>query len=186
MIEKQTGVNAYTQMDELVMSTRPGADGLIMLPYFQGSGVPELNENAQGVYFGITATHTRGHFIRAIMEGLAIALRRMLECEQKLGAEMTEIRSLGGGSKSKAWCQIKADILGIPVKVIDNSESTACMGCAILAGVANGIWNSVEEAAEQFVSIKETYEPNPDNRELYEKVYNQYVEVTKVLNPVFK
>ena len=186
MIEKQTGVNAYTQMDELVMSTRPGADGLIMLPYFQGSGIPELNENAQGVYFGITATHTRGHFIRAIMEGLAIALRRMLECEQKLGAEMTEIRSLGGGSKSKAWCQIKADILGIPVKVIDNSESTACMGCAILAGVANGIWNSVEEAAEQFVSIKETYEPNPDNRELYEKVYNQYVEVTKALNPVFK
>ena len=94
--------------------------------------------------------------------------------------------ALGGGSKSKAWCQIKADILGIPVKVIDNSESTACMGCAILAGVANGIWNSVEEAAEQFVSIKETYEPNPDNRELYEKVYNQYVEVTKALNPVFK
>ena len=56
-----------------------------MLPYFQGSGIPELNENARGIYFGITATHTRGHFIRAIMEGLAIALRRMLECEQKLG-----------------------------------------------------------------------------------------------------
>ena len=87
-----------------------------------------MNENAQGVYFGITATHTRGHFIRAIMEGLAIALRRMLECEQKLGAEMTEIRSLGGGSKSKAWCQIKADILGIPVKVIDNSEKYCMYG----------------------------------------------------------
>lgn len=104
-----------------------------MLPYFQGSGIPELNEKAEGVYYGINAGHTRGHFIRAIMEGLAIALKRMLECEEKLGATMTEIRSLGGGSKSKAWCQIKADILDMPVKVINNSESTPCMGCAILA-----------------------------------------------------
>ena len=73
----------------------------------------------------------------------------MLECEEKLGATMTEIRSLGGGSKSKAWCQIKADILDMPVKVINNSESTPCMGCAILAGVANGMWNSIDEASLQ-------------------------------------
>ena len=73
-------------MDELVKSTPPGADGLIMLPYFQGSGIPELNEKASGVYYGINAGHTRGHFIRAIMEGLAIALKRMLECEKELGA----------------------------------------------------------------------------------------------------
>ena len=88
------------------------------------------------------------------MEGLAIALKRMLECEKALGATMDEIRSLGGGSKSEAWCQIKADILGIPVKVIKNSASTPCMGCAILAGVANGIWPSIESAVEQFVEIE--------------------------------
>jgi sugar (pentulose or hexulose) kinase len=156
------------------------------VPYFQGSGIPELNEKAEGVYYGINAGHTRGHFIRAIMEGLAIALKRMLECEEKLGATMTEIRSLGGGSKSKAWCQIKADILDMPVKVINNSESTPCMGCAILAGVANGMWNSIDEATEKFVTIKETYYPNPDNKEIYENVYNKYVEVTKALNPTFK
>ena len=98
---------------------------------------------------------------------------------------MTEIRSLGGGSKSKAWCQIKADILGIPVKVIDNSESPACMGCAILAGVANGIWDSVEEAAHQFVKVKEIYEPNKENEQIYQQVYEKYVEITKVLNPTF-
>jgi len=184
-IEQETGLNAYTQMDEMVKATPPGADGLIMLPYFQGSGIPELNENAKGVYYGIHAGHNRGHFIRAIMEGLAIALKRMLECEKKLGATMTEIRSLGGGSKSKAWCQIKADILGIPVKVIDNSESTACMGCAILAGVANGIWDSVEEAAHQFVKVKEIYEPNKENEQIYQQVYEKYVEITKVLNPTF-
>lgn len=184
-IEQETGLNAYTQMDELVKQTPAGADGLIMLPYFQGSGIPELNENAKGVYYGIHAGHHRGHFIRAIMEGLAIALKRMLECEKKLGATMTEIRSLGGGSKSKAWCQIKADILGMPVKVIDNSESTACMGCAILAGVANGIWDSVEEATEKFVKIKEVYEPNKDNEQLYQQVYEKYVEITKILNPTF-
>lgn len=185
-IEEETGKNAYTQMDEMVMATAPGADGLIMLPYFQGSGIPELNEKAQGVYYGINAGHGRGHFIRAIMEGLAIALKRMLECEQNLGAAMTEIRSLGGGSKSKAWCQIKADILGMPVKVIDNSESTPCMGAAILAGVANGIWPSIEEAADRFIAIRETYLPNPDNAEIYARTYEKYVEVTKALNPTFR
>ena len=185
-LEKETGLNAYTQMDELVESTPPGADGLIMLPYFQGSGIPELNEKASGVYYGINAGHTRGHFIRAIMEGLAIALKRMLECEKELGAAMDEIRSLGGGSKSKAWCQIKADILGIPVKVIKNSGSTPCMGCAILAGVANGIWTSIEDAAEKFVEIKETYYPNPENAEVYEETYQKYVEITNALNPTFR
>ena len=185
-IEQETGVNAYTQMDELVKSTAPGADGLIMLPYFQGSGIPELNEKASGVYYGVNAGHTRGHFIRAIMEGLAIALKRMLECEENLGATMSEIRSLGGGAKSKAWCQIKADILQMPVKVIENSGSTPCMGSAILAGVANGIWTSVEEAAEKNVSIKEVYYPNPENVKIYEELYQKYVEIAKVLNPTFR
>lgn len=181
-----TGVNAYTQMDALVRETPPGADGLIMLPYFQGSGIPDLNENASGVYYGIRADHTRGHFLRAVMEGLSISLKRMLECEAKLGAFATEIRSLGGGSKSEVWCQIKADILGIPVKVIDNSENTPCMGCAILAGVASGIWPSVEYAAERFVKIKKTYEPNPANAEVYERIYRKYIEITKALNPTFR
>lgn len=184
-IEAKTGVNAYTQMDELVKKTPAGADGLIMLPYFQGSGIPELNENANGVYYGIHAGHTRGHFIRAIMEGLALALKRMLECEARLGASAEEIRSLGGGSQSEAWCQIKADILGIPVKVVANSESTPCMGCAILAGVANGIWTSVESAAEHFVEIKKVYLPNPDNKQVYDRLYNKYVEISQALNPTF-
>ena len=184
-MEKEGGPNAYTLMDEMAMKTPAGADGLIMLPYFQGSGIPEANEKAQGVYYGIHAGHTRGHFIRAIMEGLAIALKRMLECEKKQGAEVTEIRSLGGGSKSKVWCQIKADILQIPVKVIENSQSTACMGCVILAGTACKIWPSIEEAAQRFVSVQEVYKPNPANAEIYEKLYQKYVEVSTALNVTF-
>lgn len=184
-IEKETGLNAYTQMDELVKATEPGANGLIMLPYFQGSGIPELNEKASGVFYGVNASHTRGHFLRAVMEGLAIALKRMLECEAKLGASATEIRSLGGGTKSKVWCQIKADILGIPVKVVRNSESTPCMGAAILAGVANGIWPSIEYATDRFVEIEETYYPNPEHVKNYDEVYRKYIQITKALNPTF-
>ena len=98
---------------------------------------------------------------------------------------MSEIRSLGGGAKSAAWCQIKADVLQVPVKVINNSASAPCMGSAILAGVANGIWPSVEEAAEKYVSIKKVYYPNPDNAKVYEEVYRKYVEVAHALNPTF-
>ena len=66
------------------------------------------------------------------------------------------------------------------MKVIDNSESTACMGGAFLAGVAKGIWDSVEEAADQFVKVKEIYEPNKENEQIYQQVYENYVEITKV------
>ncbi len=185
-VEAETGLSAYAQMDGLAAAVPAGAEGLIMLPYFQGSGIPELNENASGVFYGVNAGHTRGHFIRAIMEGLAIALRRMLECEKALGASASEIRSLGGGARSRVWCQIKADVLGIPVKVLSNSENTPCMGCAILAGAANGIWPSIEYAAQRFVSVKETFVPNAENAEIYAKTYAKYVEITKALDPTFR
>ena len=90
---------------------------------------------------------------------------------------------IGKGKWPNSVC---SDILGMPVKVIDNSESTPCMGCAILAGVANGMWKSVDEAAEKFVSVKEIYYPNPEYAEVYQQTYDKYVEITKALNPTFR
>lgn len=184
-IEQAGGPNAYTLIDNEVAATAPGNDGLILLPYFQGSGSPVTNKRAKGVYYGITASHTRGHFARAIMEGLAMALRHMVTSTEPLSGRATEIRSLGGGAKSRIWCQIKADVLGIPVKVIAQSESAPCMGAAILAGVANGIWPSVEEAVDRFVSFSEVYFPREENRAVYDSAFEKYLEISLTLNGTF-
>lgn len=185
MISSKSGINTYNLIDAEAEKVEAGSAGLILLPYFQGSGSPDVNKRAKGVYYGITATHTKGHFARAIMEGLAMALRRMVEATEPLSGKVQEIRSLGGGAKSKIWCQIKADILGIPVKVLDNSENTACMGAAILAGVANGIWPSVPYAVEKFITVSQIYFPNPHYKEVYGKTYEKYVEISETLQKTF-
>ena len=119
------------------------------------------------------------------MEGLAMALRHMVTSTEPLSGRATEIRSLGGGAKSRIWCQIKADVLGIPVKVIAQSESAPCMGAAILAGVANGIWPSVEEAVDRFVSFSEVYFPREENRAVYDSAFEKYLEISLTLNGTF-
>lgn len=179
------GVSAYQLIDREVEQVPAGSEGLILLPFFQGSGSPEVNKRAKGVYYGITAAHTRAHFGRAIMEGLAMALRRMVEAAGPLGAQAAEIRSLGGGAKSGVWCQIKADVLGIPVKVVAGSENTACMGAAMLAGAAVGMWPSVQHAVDKFVSISEVYLPNPAVSPVYQKNYEKYLEISRALNHTF-
>lgn len=184
-IESASGINAYTLIDREIKATNAGNDGLILLPYFQGSGSPVTNKRAKGVYYGITANHTRANFARAIMEGLAMALRHMVEATEPLSGRATEIRSLGGGAKSRVWCQIKADVLGVPVKVIAQSESAPCMGAAILAGVANGIWPSVEAAVDRFVSFSEVFVPREENRAVYDRTYAKYIEISKALDSTF-
>ena len=184
-IAAASGQSAYALIDTLAASVPAGCEGLILLPYFQGSGSPEVNKKAKGVYYGITSAHTRAHFARAIMEGLAMALYRMVQATEPLCSQVKEIRSLGGGAKSGLWCQIKADILGVPVKTITHSESAACVGAAILAGVAAGLWDSVPCAVDQMVSFSQLYVPNSHNAAVYEACYSKYVEISELLNKTF-
>lgn len=179
------GLSAYDLMDRAAEKVPAGSEGLILLPYFQGSGSPDVNKKAKGVYYGLTGAHTRAHLARAAMEGLAMALRRMVEATEPLCARTAEIRSLGGGAKSGLWCQIKADVLNIPVKAVKNSESAACMGAAILAGVAAGIWPSAEDAAGRFVEISAIYLPQPRQAEIYRRSYEKYVEISRALDGTF-
>ncbi len=180
-----TGINSYALIDKEVEMVEAGSDGLIMLPYLHGKGAPDLNEKAKGVFFGITSAHTKRHFSRAIMEGIAMTLRRMLEGTEALGIKVREIRSLGGGAKSSAWCQIKADVLGLPVKVIKDSESAPCMGAAILAGVANGMWPSVGHAVDRFVLFEKTCFPNPKLKEVYESAFKKFKELDNRVSDIF-
>lgn len=184
-VERLGGPNAYNIIDQEVKGIAPGSDGLRVLPHLQGSGAPDSNSMAKGVFYGVTLQHTRAHFARAIMEGVAMVLYRMFEATIALGARPREIRSLSGGAKSPVWCSIKADATGVPVKTLKNAESAACLGAGILAGVAAGVWPSVAQAAEQFTEADREYLPNEANKAIYDKLIADYKKLFADLGSAF-
>lgn len=183
--ERRGGINAYTEIDYMVDQVGPGSDGLRMLPHLQGSGAPDTDSTAKGVFYGMTLIHKKPHFARAIMEGVTMVLMRMAESTQALGVNITELRSMGGGAKSAVWCQIKADALGVPVKIMKNTESAACLGAAILAGAAAGIWDSVEDAAERFAQYDKEYIPDKGKKGVYDRLLADYKKLLLNLKELF-
>lgn len=173
---RASGRDSYDLVTELAAAVVPGSEGIAMLPHLQGAMAPEANPRAKGVFYGFTLRHSKGHFARAIMEAIGCIVRRNLEVVESLGIPVTEIRGLGGGARSPLWNQIKADITGRPVVTTENEEA-ASLGAAILAGSGVGVFRSLEQATDQMVAIRHRYEPNPENRAVYEDVYRRYVEL---------
>ncbi|MCI9512835.1 MAG: hypothetical protein HFF61_00680 [Oscillospiraceae bacterium] len=184
-MQDATGLDSYYLMDKEASQIPPGSDGLITLPHLQGSMAPDVNLNAKGVFYGATLQHKKGHFIRSIMESLGYIICRNLEVIGDMGLEVKQIRTMGGGSKSDIWNQIKADITGKHLNVTYSSQDTACLGAAILAGCAAGVFGSMESAVESMVRIKKTYEPNMERHAIYRKQYKKFNLLFRSLTELF-
>jgi len=178
------GVEAYKLMDEMASSVPPGSDGLLMLPHLMGAACPEFNPKAKGCYFGFSLSTTKAHFIRALLESVAYMIRRNLEILEELGVEVSEIRAIGGGSRSELWNQIKADVTGKPLVTLQTAE-TACLGAAILAGVGAGLFPSLRSACERMIRLKRRFTPNEGNRSVYQRGYERYVKLYEALEHLF-
>ncbi len=162
-----------------------GSNGAVWLPYLMGERTPHLDAKARGGFVGLTANHARRHLTRAVMEGVAFSLRDSLEIFRELGAPIQTIRLGGGGAKSKLWRQIQADVYGQAVEILEADEGAA-FGAAILAGVGAGAWNSVDEACEKTIRIKERIEPNADSIEKLNRNYEAYKLLYSALRPAMK
>lgn len=184
--EAAGGPNAYAAIDAAVLRTAPGADGLRVLPHLQGSGPPDSDSHAKAVFLNVTLAHRKDHFARGIMEGVTMVLLRMIEATRALGVEVSEVRSLSGGAKSAAWCQIKANASGLSLRTMKTTDYAACLGAAILAGVAAGVWSSVAETATQLATPQDTYTPDPEQKGLYDGMLAEYRRLTRELTPVFR
>jgi xylulokinase len=184
-IEKNKGYDSYHLMDKMAETIAPGSEGLITLPHLQGSMAPDMNSNAKGVFYGITLKHTRAHFIRSIMESLGYIICRNIEAIDQMGLRIDQIRSMGGGSKSDTWNQIKADITGKELYLTQSSQDVACLGAAILAGLAAGIFPSIKTAVGSMVKIKKVYKPNLENHSIYQKQFMKYKKLSSSLNELF-
>ncbi len=176
--------DAYDRLTELAASVSPGADGLIMLPHLMGAFSPEPNQQARGSFTGFTLSHTRAHFVRALLEGVAFMLRRNLETIERTGIQVREIRSTGGGARSRLWNQIKADVCNRPVVTLVNEE-TGLLGDAILAGVASGVFASIEDGCNAMVKVKESILPGVQV-DAYAEPYRRYCELDRQLFDYYK
>jgi xylulokinase len=180
-----TGVDPYDLLGKEAEKVAPGCEGLLMLPHLQGAMAPEANPRARGVFYGFTLRHTKPHFARAIMESVIFIVRRNMEALEDMGIHVSEIRSLGGGARSRIWKQIEADITQKSVYTMKNEEA-ACLGAAILAGNAVGMYRSIDEACEKMITVKERFDPNPMNFNTYERIYQNYVQLYNNLCPMFE
>jgi xylulokinase len=175
----------YAALDVEAARVAPGSEGLTFLPSLMGAMAPTWNESARGTYAGFTLAHTRGHFVRALLEGSAYAVRDIATQMQVAGIELRELRVVGGGAKSPLWNQIKADVTGLPVNVPEITETTA-LGAAFLALVGLGAYATLADVSEHIVKIRERIDPDPAAASLYGEAYEQYRKTYFTLLPVFE
>jgi xylulokinase len=177
--------DAYDVLTREADGAGVGAGGVVFLPCMSGAMAPEWNGDARGVFYGLTLAHSRAHMTRALLEGSAFALRDILESMAGAGLEVTRLTAVGGGAKSDLWCQIKADVTGLPIRIPTSIETTAT-GAAMLAAVAAGLFSNVSEAAAAFVSYApREYGPDAARRDAYQEAYDLYRSVYWALKPTF-
>ncbi|MEM2920928.1 MAG: FGGY-family carbohydrate kinase [Candidatus Bathyarchaeia archaeon] len=177
--------NPYFYYDEEANLTPPGADGLIFIPSMAGMNVPVKNRKARGVLFGLRQEHTKGHIIRAILEGIIFANLSGARIIENMGGRFDEIRTTGGGTRSPVWNQIQADIMNKPV-VTSSVEEPECLGVSIFISVALGIYPTIADAIKVMVRTKDVYQPRPQYRDVYERQFKLYESLCFGLEDVFK
>ena len=182
--EKQ-GRDVYDLINADIAAVAPGSDKLIYLPYLMGERTPHLDPDCRGVFFGLSAIHTKKHLLRAVMEGVSYSLCDCNEILQEMGVDVTQMMACGGGGKSPVWRQMLADLYNCTVKTVRQEEGPA-LGAAILAGVGCGIYPSVEKACEMLISEKSRTEPEPALSEIYGRYHKVYQNLYSSLKQNYK
>jgi xylulokinase len=171
--EAAGGPDAYRQLDELAALAPPGSKGLLFLPYLATAATPRWNPQARAAFIGLSFAHGRAELARAVLEGVVLEIRDILEQWFAAGLELRTLRIGGGATRSALWNQIQADVYGRPVETLRVSESTG-LGAALLGGVGAGVFASVEEGVEAMVQVAAQVEPDPNRHRQYEAMYEAY------------
>ena len=182
---KLMDVDPYQLMDQEVAKAPIGAHRLLYLPYLMGERTPHLDPDCRGVFFGLSAMHTKLDLMRAVYEGVAYALNDSLNVLAKMGVKPAQMLATGGGGRSEIWRQMLADVFDCKVVTTKSKEGPA-LGVAILAGVGAGLYPSVKEACDAMIHIGGEQLPNPDNQPVYRKCYEQFTALYPDMKNAFK
>ncbi len=178
------GQNPFELFSGQVEKSKPGASGLIFLPYMAGERTPLWSSIARGVFFGLTYTTTRADILRAIMEGCAFAVYDNLQIAAEHGAEVDEFLGAGGATQSAVWCQIKADIYGkrfIVARRADGGEGGHGLGLFALTAYGVGLSKDIGACVSDLLPTRETFEPSATNHALYQELFAVYRSLSRKL-----
>jgi xylulokinase len=178
-------VDPYYLMDKAAEKVEAGSNGLVYLPYLMGERTPHLDPDCRGVFFGLSAKHTKKEVLRSVMEGVVYSLKDCMEIIKELGVDVSEIRASGGGGKSPLWRQMQADVFNSEICTINASEGPA-FGVAILAGVGSGVYKSVPEACEATIQVKTRQPADQAVTTRYNEYYKLYKSLYRSLKQDYK
>ncbi|MBN2324994.1 MAG: FGGY-family carbohydrate kinase [Spirochaetes bacterium] len=172
-LSDMSSITAEQVLEVMASAVKPGDPRLLLVPYWKGAAAPSWDQFAKGIVIGWSENMSRAHLYRAVLEGITFEQRYLYEETKRVsGCELEDIVLLGGGAKSPLWRRIVADICGIPVHIPHTFEAT-CLGAAMLAAYAVGLYKNVADAAEHMSMIRETYSPDMQNRNFYMKIYEK-------------
>ena len=167
---------SYDALTALAAQVPAGSDGLLWTPYLLGERTPHLDSQARAAFVGLTAGHTRGHLVRAVLEGVAYSLKDTLTLFAELGIPVNGVRLGGGGARGPLWRQIQASVYGYTTDVLVAEEGGA-FGAALLAGVGAGAWPDTDAACATAIHVAEQFQPDEAQQryaigyQVYRKIY---------------
>ena len=170
---QQAAENVYSLMEMEALESPAGSNGVIFVPSLMGGGTIHPSPNIRGAYVGLSLSHKREDLIRAAMEGISLDLRLVLDEFAKLGVKATEITIVGGGSKSKLWRQIFADVFNTTVRLTNIGQETAALGAAVVAGVGTGLWKDFS-VVDNITKTIDVSKPSAEMAQKYERLVAVY------------
>jgi xylulokinase len=176
----EQGVDPYEILNAKVTEAPVGANGLVMMPMLLGAGSPNWYPQARGVMLGLKSSTTKPEIVRAMMEGICLELRWIIESAEKLGTEIEEVRIWGGAAKSPVWNQIASNVYGVPAARTEVSDA-GLVGASICAGVGVGMFESALDGVHNMVRIAERYEPDLAATARYVDMFGIYKEAYHAL-----
>lgn len=172
-VQEKLGINAYQLLSQEAAQVPPGAEGLLILPYFSGERTPINDELARGLIIGLTTYHTKRHLYRALLESTGYAFKHNLDVLKDLDLDIEEMIASGGGTKDELWPQMVSDITG-QEQVIPVTSTGAEIGAAYLAGLATGVVSNHQELKETIHKGGERLNPDKKKHNFYQKYYGIY------------
>lgn len=183
-LAEESGIGVNTYLEEQYLTARGDIpSGLLVLPHFAGAATPYMDTGSKGAILGLTAESTVADIYRGCMEGVVYEMYINNHTLQPSGVSYTRLNATGGGAHSKIWMQMKADVLNCPITALKTVDA-GTVGSAMLTGVATGMFDSLQEAAEHMVEETVTYNPRPNMHDKYMEIMRRYEQVYRAVRPL--
>lgn len=179
---QEQGLSVHAYLEQQYRGEEP--TGLLVLPHFAGAATPYMDTGAKGAILGLTTATIVPDLYRACMEGVAYEMRLNYDALTGSGIRFTRLHATGGGARSRVWMQMKADILNLPITAMQTADA-GTVGCAMLTGIAAGLFRDLQTAASRMVRPAETYQPDPVRHRQYMAVYRRYQKLYDAVRPLF-